>query len=186
MEETIQSLEFYGYILLFFSSFGGSFLWIVSAGVLSSLGKLDLLLSIILASSGNICGSMILVYLAKYQKRFFKSEKIIQKMAKVSIWLDRYGVALIFANKYIYGFKSIVPLVVGMSGYSLKKFIFWNSISAFVWGTLMGTSGFFASNLAMQIFQEIKKYPHIFPLVFLCTLGILYYCFKKWDQDSKK
>ncbi|MCE3047116.1 DedA family protein [Helicobacter kayseriensis] len=179
MEEMIQNLEFYGYILLFFSSFGGSFLGIVAAGVLSSLGKFDLFLSIVLASCGNICGSMILVYLAKYQKKLFRNKKYLHKIAIVRVWLKKYGIALILVNKYIYGFKSIIPLVVGMSGYSVKKFMFWNSLSAFIWGSLMGLGGFFASNFAMRVFTELKQYPYVFPLLFVGVLVLLWFVMKK-------
>lgn len=174
MEAMIEKLELYGYLLIFFSSFGGSFLGIVSAGVLSALGKMDLFLSIVLASSGNICGSMILVYLAKYQRKFFRSKKISRKIAVVYLWLRRYGIALIFANKYIYGFKSVLPLAVGVSGYSIKKFFFFNAISAFIWGALMGFAGFFASNLVIEFLQEWKKYPYVVPLLFVGLIIVLW------------
>lgn len=174
MEMMLEKLEFYGYVLLFFSSFGGSVLAIISAGALAYLGKLDLLWSIVIASCGNICGSIILVCLARYQRKFFRSKKYSRKIALVYLWLKKYGILLIFANKYIYGFKSILPLAVGVSGYSLRKFIIWNGFASFLWGATMGMLGFFASSFAIKVFEKWKQYPYILPLVFIVILLLLW------------
>lgn len=183
MQETINDLETYGYIFLFFYSFGGGFVGIVAAGVLSALGKMDLSLSIIIASLGNIAGSTLLVYLGRYQKQDFQKylQKHRRKVALVNIWLKRYGILLIFANKYIYGFKTLLPLVVGVSKYSFVKFLTWNGIASILWGVLMGLGGFFASSLAISLFEKLKDYPYAMPLVFLSLIGIIW-LIMKWRK----
>ncbi len=185
MEKMMANIEIYGYILLFFASFGGTLLGIVSAGVLSSLEKLDLVLSIVIASSGNMCGNLILVYLAKYQKRFFRSKKYTRKIALVSLWLKKYGIILIFANKYIYGFKSIVPLAVGMSGYSVRKFVFWNLWASLIWASLMGVGGFFASHFVIEFFGEWKQYSYIPPLLFGIALIALFWILRSKSASNR-
>lgn len=183
MQETIGNLETYGYIFLFFYSFGGGFVGIVAAGVLSALGKMDLVLSLLIASCGNIVGSALLVYLGRNQKQDLKKylQKHRRKVALVNLWLRHYGIALIFINKYIYGFKTLLPLVVGISKYPFVKFFIWNSIACFVWSALMGIGGYFASNLAMKLFERFKEYPYAMPLGFVFLLGVLW-CVMKWKE----
>lgn len=154
MQEVLAKLELYGYVILFFSSFGGSFWGIMCAGILSSLGKLDLFASILIASSGNICGSMILLYLARFNKRFFKAPKWRRRTLVVGCWFRKYGVVVFLLNKYIYAIKSLVPIVIGLSSYPLWKFWLWNSFSSLLWGVIMGCVGFFASNAIMKLFEN--------------------------------
>lgn len=176
MEVFLQKLELYGYVILFFSSFGGSFLGIVSAGILSSLGKFDLFLSILIASCGNVCGSMILVYLSRFNKRFFKNTKWKKKTLIVTCWFRRYGVSVFLLSKYIYAIKSLVPIAIGLSSYPLWKFWLWNSFSSLFWGMIMGCIGFFASNAILQILEN--QWGYILVSVLICAIFILILLFR--------
>ena len=180
MQETLSSLETYGYLVLLFYSFGGGFVGIVSAGVLSALGKMDLFLSIGIASFGNIVGSSFLVYLGRYQKEELQKylQKHKRKVALMQLWLRQFGIALIFVNKYIYGFKTILPLVVGLSKYPFSKFFLWNAIASMIWGISLGLLGFFASNLAMRLFDSLKAYSYALPLGFVILLILLWLILK--------
>lgn len=68
MQDIIVSLEKWGYMLLFLFSLGGGYVGLLTAGVMSALGKMDIIISILTAGVGNIIGSSLLAYLARYQK----------------------------------------------------------------------------------------------------------------------
>ncbi|GAA7260422.1 DedA family protein [Helicobacter cholecystus] len=186
MEAILQKLELYGYVILFFSSFGGSFLGIVSAGILSSLGKLDLFLSILIASCGNICGSMILAYISRCNKHFFRSSKWKRKTLIVSLWFRKYGVSVFLLSKYIYAIKSLVPIAIGLSSYPLWKFWLWNSFSSLFWGIIMGCIGFFASNAILQLLQD--QWGYILGSIIVCAvfIGILLFKSKTRKKEIAK
>lgn len=183
MQAILEKLELYGYLILFFSSFGGSFLGIVSAGILSSLGKLDLLLSILIASSGNICGSMILAYLARFNQRFFKAKKWRKKTAIFSCWFKKYGVCVFVLSKYIYAIKSLVPIAIGLSSYPLWKFWMWNTLSSLFWGIIMGCVGYFASNAILQAIEN--QWGYILLSLVICLLFVGVVVFKTAKKRSK-
>lgn len=176
MQETLEYLQTYGYIVLFVYSLGGGLIGIVAAGVLSALGKIDLFSSIVIASIANIIGSTFLVYLGRYQKQEISQylQKHRRKVARVQLWLRKFGVFLILIHKYIYGFKAILPLVIGVSKYSFLRFLIWNGIASVLWGVLMGLSGRFASHFVINLFDSLKNYPYLFPVVFLIFLGIIW------------
>ncbi|RDU71725.1 DedA family protein [Helicobacter brantae] len=186
MQETLNDIQTYGYIVLFVYSMGGGFVGIVAAGVLSALGKLDLSLSILIACLGNIAGSMLLAYLSRYQKQDFQKylHKHKRKIALVYLYLRRYGILLIFINKFIYGFKTILPLAIGLSRYSFKKFFFFNALACLLWAVSIGLCSYWASDMAVAVFEKIQSYPYIMPL-FLFTLvgGIL---LTLWIKSKKK
>ena len=115
MQIILEKIEVYGYLILYFSSFGGSFLGIMGAGILSSFGKLDLMLSILIASCGNISGSMIIAYLARFNKRFFIAKKWKRKRAIVSVCLEDMGVMYFYLANIFMRSKALCLLLLGLA-----------------------------------------------------------------------
>ena len=64
MQETIDLIAKYGYVILFLYSLGGGFIALIGASVLSFAGKMDLTLSIVVAVIANFLGDLLLFYLA--------------------------------------------------------------------------------------------------------------------------
>ena len=65
MEDTFSDLATYGYIGLFLYSFGGGFVALIGAGVLSFMGKMDITTSIAIAFTANALGDIALFYMAR-------------------------------------------------------------------------------------------------------------------------
>lgn len=180
MEETLSNLQTYGYIALFVYSMGGGFIGLVASSILSALGKLDLALCIVIACCGNIVGSTLLAYLSRYQKQDFVRYLIKhkRKIALAHLYLRRYGVWLIFVSKYIYGFKTILPLAIGLSSYSLKKFSFFNALACIPWAVGIAIPSYLASDWAKYAFQKLQNYPYIMPVFLIVLIGGIYLSLK--------
>lgn len=85
---------------------------------------------------------------------------------------------MIFIQKYIYGVKTLVPLVMGISAYNPFKYTVLNAI-ALIWAIVIGYISFTAGKLLLS-FADDFKYVGFFTV--LLVLGILVYSFK----DKKK
>ena len=164
-----NNLENFGYLVLFLYSMGGGYVAILSAGVLSSLGKLDLTLSIALAIIGNILGSSLFAYFARTQKKdimkIFSKHK--RKIAYLQIMIKKYDWGLFLVSKFLHGIRTFVPLAVGISKYNIVKFFLINSIGAIIWGISLAFLGFYASGLFLEIIKALLQYPYFLPLVFI-------------------
>lgn len=188
MQESIQSFQEYfntwGYLILFLYCMGSGYVGIVIAGILSSIGAMDIGISIGVAFLGNTFGSSLLALLGRYQKKeilkYFK--KHTRKVALTHIWLKKYGFWLILFNKYIYGVKTIVPIAIGISKYNLKKFFLLNVLACLIWAVLIGMIAFFASEFIKRIFAQINNMPYIMPLSFLAILVIVVFLLKKFSK----
>lgn len=188
MEETIHSLEKWGYILLFVYSLGGGFVGLIAAGVMSALDKFDLYLSMLIAASGNALGSSLLAILARYQKNEIASKltKHRRKIALAHSWLKKYGSWLIVFSKYLYGVKTIVPLAIGFTRFNLKRFVLINIAACVLWALIVGFVGFYASALAMRLLDYIDGHSYIVPLVLLPLFGVILYMLNRFSQNIKK
>lgn len=174
MQEMISSISTYGYVILFFYTLGGGMVAIIAAGILSYGGKLDLGICIAIAALSNFIGDTILICLARYNKNtvmpYFKSHK--RKLALVQVLFKKHGDKIIFIKKYIYGLKTLVPLALGLTKYSMKKFTIINAICSIIWAVSLGISSYFAGNLFIRIFNFFSQNT-IFMFVLILILIIV-------------
>ena len=172
-----SSLETWGYLAVAFFSFGGSFFIVAAAGVFSFLGHMNLPLALAIAAFANFMGDNFLFYLARYHKKevmpYFAKHK--RKLALANLIMRRYGVWAIFIQKFIYGVKTLVPLVMGMSKYPFGKFVFYNFFASIIFVSVIGLSAYYASESIITFFNAVKDRPWLAPLFAIAVLGTLWY-----------
>ncbi|WP_120944622.1 MULTISPECIES: DedA family protein [Helicobacter] len=190
MQESIAHFQHlfstWGYLLLFAYSLGSGYVGIVVAAILSSMGQMDIKLSILSAGVGNFVGSMGLALLGRTQKKelFNYFAKHRRKFALVHMWLQKYGVWLIFFNKYIYGIKSILPLAIGFSKYDLKKFALLNGGACALWAVVVGAIAFYASAWVRHIWDRLSAYAYLMPLFILALVVGIVWVLKRGSKKA--
>ncbi len=148
MEEILGSLSTYGYIILALYSFGGGMVALAGAGVLSSMGKMDITTSIAIATLFNYIGDTVLFYMAQTNKQSVMSyvKKFKGRIhARTVLMMRKYGWMVVFLQKYVYGVKTLVPIVMGLSKYDLRKFLILNIFASIVWGLVVGLLSYYFS-----------------------------------------
>ncbi len=141
MEEILGSLSTYGYIILAIYSFGGGMAGLAGAGILSSMGKMDITTSIAIATMFNYIGDSVLFYMAQTNKESVMGyvKKFKGRIyGRTVLMMRKYGWMVVFLQKYVYGVKTLVPIIMGLSKYDLKKFLFLNIFASIVWGLVIG------------------------------------------------
>ncbi|TLD85301.1 DedA family protein [Helicobacter sp. MIT 11-5569] len=176
MQETIDLIAKYGYVILFLYSLGGGFVALVGASILSFAGKMDLSLSILVACVANFLGDWLLFYLSRYQKAMMQPYLTThrRKLALVHLLMRKYGSIILIVKKYIYGFKTLVPLAIALTPYSLVKFNLYNAIGAVIWSVSIGVVGYFSGGILIKIFEMLGDYPIFAPLFLILLLGGLW------------
>ncbi|PAF44954.1 DedA family protein [Helicobacter sp. 11S02629-2] len=182
MDSVFSGYENLGYALLFLYSMGGGYIGILAAGALSAVGKLDLSLSIAVAICGNVIASSFYAIFFRYQKKEFTKylRKYRRKVALVNIWIKKFGIWMVFISKYLHGVRTIVPIAIGISKYSLYRFIVVNFIATIIWGVVLGVLGFFASGKLLELIRFMVNKPYAIPIVvvIIVLLIILFYYVK--------
>ncbi len=154
MEEILHNLSLYGYIILALYSFGGGMVALAGAGILSAMGKMDITISIAIASIFNFIGDTVLFYFAKTNKKevlnYLKKHR--RKIAYTNIIMRKYGDLAVFIQKYIYGVKTLVPILMGMSKFDLKRFTLLNFFASIIWGLVVGLISYYFSTAVREFF----------------------------------
>lgn len=170
MEEIIQGLQTWGYLLLFLYSLNGGYIGLVAAASMSALNQLDITLCIFVAFVANTIGSSFLAYIARHYKANILPmfAKYSRQIALTQLWIRKYGKISIFIGKYIQLIRAIVPIAVGISRYKFSLFLLYNAIASLVWAVLIGCVTFFSSNAVLALMQKLDVHPYILPAVLVC------------------
>jgi membrane protein DedA with SNARE-associated domain len=147
LDDILTSLATYGYLILGYYSFGGGMLGLIGAGILSSMGKMDITLSITIATVANFVGDTALFYLAQTNKKEVQKylTKHKRKIAWTNLLMRRYGWMVVFLQKYVYGVKTLVPIVMGLTRYDIRKFTLLNVPASILWGLVVGLTSYYFS-----------------------------------------
>jgi len=184
LEDTLTNLSTWGYLALAFFSFGGSLVVVAAAGVLSYMGEMNLIISLVIATVFNYIGDMFLFYLGRYHTEDIKPyfEKHKRKIALSTLILRKYGVLAIFIQKFLYGIKTLIPISMALSRYDFKKFGFYNLFASPFFVVVIMLSAFYAGGTIKLLFEYFKEYPWIPLLVLFSIIASLWYAMEHFTK----
>lgn len=135
-ESLLLDIKDWGYWLVFFGSMVEGEIILLSASAAASLGYLDIYKVFAIAFCTTVCVDQGLFFVGRHIgtdwiiNRIPKLEKARQKAFK---FLNQMDIYFIFAFRFIYGIRTISPLIIGSAKINPARFIVCNIISGFVW-----------------------------------------------------
>ncbi|QJC35829.1 DedA family protein [Enterobacteriaceae endosymbiont of Donacia sparganii] len=173
----------YGYFIILLSSLVEWETFIIIAGMLAHKKILFLNKIIFITITGSIISNQILFYLGKkYSKNFlsfFKNYNL--KIQKYRNLILSYPYLFIIFTRFIYGFRLISPITMGIINISNIKFFLLNVIGAVIWTIFFTITGYFFGEIIstwIKDFTKIIKYILYIILLFI-ILKILFKIIKK-------
>lgn len=177
MDDMLNNLSTYGYIVLFIYSLGGGFVALLGAGVLSFMGKMDISLSIAIAFSANFIGDSLMFYMSRYHKKemmeYFKKHR--RKLAFSHLLLKKHGSWIIIVKKFIYGLKTLIPLAVGLTKYDFWKFSGYNAIGAAIWAVAVGGLSYLFGGALIEGYKVVSDKPYLAPVMLILVGGSVWF-----------
>jgi len=187
MQDMLNNLSTYGYIVLFLYSLGGGFVALLGAGVLSFMGKMDLSLSIAVAFAANFLGDTLMFYFSRYHKRemmeYFKKHR--RKLAFSHLLLKRNGSWIIVVKKFIYGLKTLVTLAIGLTKYDFWKFSAYNALGALIWAVVVGGGSYIFGGALIKAYDMIVDKPYLAPVTLIVIGGLTWFYLSAATKDKK-
>jgi len=178
----------YGYIILFAWSILEGEIGLIMAGLLCHTNDMWLPIAIFVAGLGGFVGDQIYFYIGRYNKNYvytkFKGQR--RKFALAHLLLKKYGWPIIFAQRYMYGMRTVIPISIGLTRYDAKLFAFINLISAWVWASITIVPIWYFGDEILKVLAIAKEYWYV-ALPFGAGIGggILYYFHKVTQKEDK-
>ena len=97
--------------------------------------------------------------IGRFNGKYFlaKRPNLNAKVKPVTDFFHQHKFQILFSYRFLYGFRIIIPLVIGMSGLSLARFLFHSTITGLLWATSVSTIGYWLGRfleLRVQSFEE--------------------------------
>ena len=77
---------------------------------------------------------------------------------RVRNFLVRYHTIAILTYRFIYGTRTITPIIIGMSGFARSRFIALNLCSTFIWAIIVSAGGYFFGHLIQLVMAEAEQF----------------------------
>jgi len=181
-------METYGYWALLLGTLLEGETVVVIAGFLAHQGYIHLKWVMLFSFLGSLMGDQFYFYIGRWKGQNFLGKKPNwkRKANRIQLLIEKHQNLLILGFRFLYGFRTITPFVIGMSNIRTIKFTILNTISALIWAIIVSLAGFIFGRTLELILDDIKHY-EIEAVVAITAIGLIiwityFYRNKKWAQ----
>jgi membrane protein DedA with SNARE-associated domain len=151
------------YIGIFFGLFLEGEMVLISAVIAAHHGYLILWIVVTLGVIGTYFADCFYFFLGRKRGYVWinKNPKIRKKAEIIERKLERYPVIIFLTYRFLYGLRSITPLVLGAGQTKTKTFLFYSALSTTIWASVYCTIGYlFGSVIKSELghIEHIEKY----------------------------
>ena len=177
MQEILKEyLAVHGYWVLFLWTFLEGEAGLILAGFLAFQGYFSLWGVILTSFAGAFCGDQFYFYLGRWQGPFLLKvfTSIARKFRKALKLIEKYGAFVAFISRYTYGFRIILPIILGMTTFPSLKFCWLNILSALVWAVIFSLAGFLFGKSASFFVEDVSRYERHLLVILICLIASMW------------
>jgi membrane protein DedA with SNARE-associated domain len=155
-------LALHGYWVLFIWTFLEGEAGLILAGFLAFEGYLNLYGVMATAWAGAFCGDQFYFYLGRLKGKYLLSHShaLVRKLRKGLRLIANYGNLVAFTSRYTYGFRIVLPIILGMTTFPAWRFLWLNIASASAWAVIFALAGYLFGKSASLFVGDVSKYEH--------------------------
>lgn len=177
MQQLLQEyLRVHGYWVLFVGTFLEGETILIFAGFLASQGYFSIYGIMLSAFAGSFLGDQCYFYLGRVKGqallRFFT--RLARKFRKGLRLIERYGTFVAFVSRYTYGFRILLPIILGMTNLSSRRFLVLNLLSAVSWAVAFSLLGYLFGKGASLFVSHLERYEPYLLLVLAGLTGCMW------------
>lgn len=171
-------LEVHGYWVLFIGTFLEGEAILIMAGFLAFQGYLHVGGVILTALAGSFLGDQFYFYLGRIQgKSLLRRFHFIARRFRESLRLiGKYGAFVAFISRFTYGFRIILPIILGITNLSPRTFLLINLCSASAWAIIFSLAGYLFGKSATLFLDDVGKYEHYLLLALVGLITTIWGC----------
>ena len=85
----------------------------------------------------------------------------------------------------MYGLRTVMPFVIGISGLDPKRFVFLDFIGASLWALTFGLAGKFIGNVMGLIFEDVREHELSIAIGIVLT-GVAVWLYRYYANRTEK
>jgi membrane protein DedA with SNARE-associated domain len=188
-----EYLQTHGYLVLFVWTFLEGEAGLILAGFLAFQGYLNIFGVMITALAGSFAGDQFYFYLGRLKGPLLLKlfTPIARKFRKALRLIEKYGTFVTFISRYTYGFRIILPIILGMTNISSLRFLRLNLMSAISWSILFSLAGYLFGKSASLFVENMEEYE---PYIMLTLISVIAFMWLShhflhahwWQREARK
>ena len=133
---------------------------LVIAGFLAHRGYLSLPLVILAAFAGTFAGDQLFFHLGRRKGMAFLDKRPSWKRRSERTFrlLQKHQTAAILGFRFLYGLRTVTPVVLGASGISPLRYLLLNGIGALGWAAAIASAGFVFGQVLENLISTFHQY----------------------------
>ena len=129
---------------------------------------------------GTLSGDWFYFFLGRRKGKNWltKNQKIKTRIEKITNWLQKYPTLVILVYRFLYGFRTITPIIIGTSDIKTLSFLTFSFLSTFMWCLIYGSLGYLFGEIIKTQLAHIENI-ELYIIGTLVLSGIIIYFIKK-------
>lgn len=150
----------YGYAMILVGTFFEGETVLVIGGYLSHAGYLELPKVIVFAVVGTFASDQLFFHIGRRKGAdiIAKRPQWRRKARYISRRIHRHQIIVILGFRFLYGFRTVTPLLLGASGIAPVKFLILNLAGALMWAAAVASLGYLLGRTFSLIIAETHRY----------------------------
>jgi len=156
----ISLIQTYGYWAVLLGTMLEGETVLVLGGVVAHRGYLQLYRIIVVAFVGAVIGDQFWFYVGRTRGQAWLASRP-KWQAAMTRWQDvlsRHQSACTLLFRFVYGFRTVAPLALAMSGMSTTRFAILNAVGAALWALVISTLGYVLGDAAARLLGDVEHY----------------------------
>lgn len=172
-----DALENHGYWILFLGTLLEGETILIVAGFLAFQNYFSISGVILTAFAGSFIGDQLYFYLGRrYGRQLLKRFHFLAKKLREAMRLiEKYGSFVAFISRFTYGFRIVLPIILGITKLEPRTFFLINLASALSWAIIFSLCGFIFGKSASMFLDDIKKYEHYLLIALAGFMAIIWF-----------
>lgn len=150
MEEFLNQ---YGYLALLMGTFVEGETAILVASSLIHTGLFKIPWTIMAGFGGSFISDWVYYLIGRFNGKYFveKRPALKAKVRPLQDFFHRHKIQILFSYRFLYGFRIVIPVVIGMSGIKPLNYLGYSLVSGLIWASTVSSIGYM-----IGYFLEIK------------------------------
>jgi membrane protein DedA with SNARE-associated domain len=154
-----QFLDKYGYLAIMIGTFLEGETAILVASSLTHTGLFALPGTIFFGFAGSFVSDWVYYTIGRVNGKYFieKRPKLNTRIGPVRNFFKAHKIQILFTYRFLYGFRIILPITIGMSGIPPLQFLGFSMVTGLLWASTVSTVGYILGkflSIRTEVFQE--------------------------------
>ncbi len=130
--------------------------------------------TVLAAFAGSFISDWVYYLIGRLNGKYFLATRprLNEKVKPVTDFFHRHKFQILFSYRFLYGFRILIPLVIGMSGLKPIQYLFYSTVTGLLWAASVSTTGYWIGRLLELKVQTFEDNILLIILGFGC-LGLL-------------